>query len=48
MQRNFIEDGDFIGEPYSLENQTVTMYPFNQQNEDHNYYQEARLEVGGN
>ena len=47
VQRDFIEDGDFIGEPYSLENQTVTMYPFNQQNEDHNYYQEARLEFGG-
>ena len=34
VQRDFIEDGDFIGEPYSLENQTVTMYPFNQQTED--------------
>ncbi len=48
VQRDFIEDGDFIGEPYSLENQTVTMYPFNQQTEDHNYYQEARLELGAN
>ena len=47
VQRDFIEDGDFIGEPYSLENQTVTMYPFNQQTEDHNFYQEARLELGG-
>jgi len=47
VQRDFIEDGDFIGEPYSLENQTVTMYPFNQQTEDSNFYQEARLEVDG-
>ena len=47
VQRDFIEDGDFIGEPYSLENQTVTMYPFNQQTEDHNLYQEARLELAG-
>ena len=47
VQRDFIEDGDFIGEPYSLENQTVTMYPFNQQTEDHNFYQEARLELAG-
>jgi outer membrane receptor protein involved in Fe transport len=47
VQRDFIEDGDFIGEPYSLENQTVTMYPFNQQTEDRNLYQEARLEVDG-
>jgi iron complex outermembrane receptor protein len=47
VQRDFIEDGDFIGEPYSLENQTVTMYPFNQQSEDDIYYQEARLELTG-
>ncbi len=47
VQREFIEDGDFIGEPYSLENQTVTMYPFNQQTEDHNLYEEARIEFGG-
>ncbi len=47
VQRDFIEDGDFIGEPYSVENQTVTMYPFNQQTEDHNLYQEARLELAG-
>ncbi len=47
VQRDFIEDGDFIGEPYSLENQTVTMYPFNQQTEDHNLYQDARLELAG-
>ena len=47
VQRDFIEDGDFIGEPYNLAAQTVTMYPFNQQTEDHNAYQEARLELTG-
>lgn len=45
VQRDFIEDGDFIGEPYNLAAQTVTMYPFNQQTEDHNAFQEARLEL---
>jgi iron complex outermembrane receptor protein len=41
----FIDDGDFIGEPYSLARQTVTMYPFSQQADEDVYYQEARVEV---
>jgi outer membrane receptor protein involved in Fe transport len=45
VQLKFIEDGDFIGEPYSLERQTVTMYPFSQQADEDVYYQEARLEL---
>src|SRR5688572_27872836 len=45
VQLKFIDDGDFIGEPYSLVNQTVTMYPFSQQADEDIYYQEARLEL---
>ena len=45
VQLKFIDDGDFIGEPYSLERQTVTMYPFSQQADEDVYYQEARLEL---
>jgi iron complex outermembrane receptor protein len=47
VQLKFIEDGDFIGTPYSLENQTVTMYPFSQQADEDVYYQEGRLELDG-
>lgn len=47
VQLKFIDDGDFIGEPYSLEHQTVTMYPFSQQADEDVYYQEARLELSG-
>jgi iron complex outermembrane receptor protein len=45
VQLKFIDDGDFIGTPYSLERQTVTMYPFSQQADEDVYYQEARLEM---
>jgi iron complex outermembrane receptor protein len=45
VQLEFIEDGDFIGEPYSLQNQTVTMYPFSQEANEDIFYQEARLEL---
>ena len=45
VQLKFIDDGDFIGEPYSLARQTVTMYPFSQQADEDIYYQEARLEL---
>ncbi|NOT27927.1 MAG: TonB-dependent receptor [Acidobacteria bacterium] len=48
VQLKFIDDGDFIGEPYSLAKQTVTMYPFSQQADEDVYYQEARLELTGN
>jgi outer membrane receptor protein involved in Fe transport len=41
VQLKFIDDGDFIGEPYSLARQTVTMYPFSQQADEDIYYQEA-------
>jgi iron complex outermembrane receptor protein len=47
IQLKFIDDGDFIGEPYSLARQTVTMYPFSQQADENVYYQEARLELAG-
>lgn len=47
VQLKFIDDGDFIGEPYSLAKQTVTMYPFSQQADEDVYYQEARLELTG-
>ncbi len=45
VQLKFIDDGDFIGEPYDLAANTVTMYPFNQQADEDIYYQEARLEL---
>ena len=45
VQLKFIEDGDFIGEPYDLARQTVTMYPFSQQADEDIYFQEARLEL---
>jgi iron complex outermembrane receptor protein len=45
VQLKFVDDGDFIGEPYSLARQTVTMYPFSQQADEDIYYQEARLEM---
>lgn len=45
VQLKFIEDGDFIGEPYSLARQTATMYPFSQQVDEDIYYQEARLQL---
>lgn len=45
VQLKFIEDGDFIGEPYSLTRQTATMYPFSQQVDEDIYYQEARLQL---
>ena len=45
VQLKFIDDGDFIGEPYSLRRQTVTMYPFGQQLDEDIYYQEARVEL---
>jgi len=48
VQLKFIEDGDFIGEPYSLANRTVTMYPFSQQADEDIYYQEARLDLTAN
>ena len=47
VQLKFIDDGDFIGTPYSLTNQTVTMYPFSQQADEKVYFQEARLEFNG-
>lgn len=45
VQLKFIEDGDFLGEPYDLDAATVTMYPFSQQADEDIYYQEARLEL---
>ena len=46
VQLKFIDDGDFIGSPYSVAKQTLTMYPFSQQLDENIYYQEARLELG--
>ena len=37
VQLKFIDDGDFIGTPYSLAKQTVTMYPFSQQADEDIY-----------
>ena len=48
VQLKFIDDGDFIGSPYSVEKQTLTMYPFSQQLDENIYYQEARLEMAAN
>lgn len=45
VQLKFIEDGDFLGPPYDLETNTVTMYPFSQQTDEDIYYQEARIEL---
>ena len=45
VQLKFIEDGDFIGSPYDLESNTLTMYPFSQQQDEAVYYSEDRLEL---
>jgi iron complex outermembrane receptor protein len=45
VQLKFIEDGDFIGSPYDLEANTLTMYPFSQQQDEDVYYSEGRLEL---
>ena len=45
VQLKFIEDGDFIGGPYDLEANTLTMYPFSQQQDEDVYYSEGRLEL---
>jgi iron complex outermembrane receptor protein len=45
VQHKFIEDGDFIGSPYDLVANTVSMYPFSQQMDEDIFYEEARLDV---
>jgi iron complex outermembrane receptor protein len=44
VQLKFIDDGDFIGSPYDLEANTVTMYPFSQTQDEGIAYEELRLE----
>lgn len=41
----FIDDGDVIGAPFDLENNTLTMYPFEQRTDEDILYQEGRLEL---
>ena len=45
VQLKFLDDGDFIGAPYDLAANTLTMYPFSQQADEDVYYSEARLEA---
>ena len=45
VQLKFLDDGDFIGAPYDLDANTITMYPFSQQADEDVYYSEARVEV---
>ncbi len=45
VQHKFIDDGDFIGSPYDLEANTLSMYPFSQQLDEDILYQEVRFEL---
>ena len=44
MQAKFIDDGDFIGSPFDLDANTLTMLPFSQQADEDIVYQELRGE----
>jgi outer membrane receptor protein involved in Fe transport len=44
LQQKFIDDGDFIGSPFDLEANTLTMLPFSQQADEDIVYQELRGE----
>ncbi len=43
IQYKFIDDGDFIGSPFDLAAQTLSMYPFEQQTDEDIVYQELRF-----
>ena len=45
IQYKFIDDGDFIGAPFDLKTQTLSMYPFEQQTDEDMIYQELRFNV---
>ena len=45
IQYKFIDDGDFIGSPFDLTRQTLSMYPFEQQTDEDIWYQELRFNV---
>ena len=45
IQYKFIDDGDFIGAPFDLPTQTLSMYPFEQQADEDIVYQELRINV---
>ena len=47
VRLKFLDDGDFIGGPYDLEANTLTMYPFSQQQDEDVYYSEGRLQATG-
>jgi len=44
LQQKFIDDGDFIGSPFDLDANTLTMLPFSQQADEDILYQELRGE----
>ena len=44
LQQKFIDDGDFIGSPFDLDANTLTMLPFSQQADEDIVYQELRGE----
>jgi outer membrane receptor protein involved in Fe transport len=48
LQQKFIDDGDFIGSPFDLEANTLTMLPFSQQADEDIVYQELRGEFTTN
>jgi iron complex outermembrane receptor protein len=45
VEHSFVEDGDFIGSPYGLDEGTVTQYPFSQTMNEDILYQEFRVEM---
>jgi outer membrane receptor protein involved in Fe transport len=48
LQQKFIDDGDFIGSPFDLDANTLTMLPFSQQADEDIVYQELRGEFTTN
>ena len=44
LQQKFIDDGDFIGSPFDLDANTLTMLPFSQQADEDIFYEEVRGE----
>ncbi len=45
VRYQFIDDGDVIGGPFDLAGGTFTMYPFEMQTDEDNFYQDLRLET---
>ena len=44
VEHMFVEDGDFLGSPFDLDANTVTMYPFTQTTNEDVFYTELRAE----